>query len=367
MIKRHCFSEEWINGFRKVKKYDKINPPILEKMINALSLLQHLVKNNLEFVFKGGTSLILLLEDANRFSIDIDILIVQNQETIETVFDKVVENSHFLKWTLDERRSYKPGIPKAHYKFEFNSVFSKKTNTILLDILFEKSKYPEVQTLPIKATWVENDEEISVSVPTIESIVGDKLTAFAPNTTGILYKYGKELEIIKQLYDLGKLFDKIKDTKTVSESFQIFAKQEIEYRGLDINPNDIFDDVFNTAKIISLKERNKTEPQKSNFKEIQTGIRSFTNFLISGNFRIDDAITASAKVAYLSIKLKQKDLSPLEKFLNKDITAMNITQPDWNYLNKLKKLPDKSGFFYWYKIYELTMQANSRSFNSTLH
>jgi hypothetical protein len=53
MINDHCFSEEWITGFRKEKKYSKINPPILEKMIHALSLLQHLVKTDLQFVFKG--------------------------------------------------------------------------------------------------------------------------------------------------------------------------------------------------------------------------------------------------------------------------------------------------------------------------
>jgi predicted nucleotidyltransferase component of viral defense system len=353
MIKEHCFSEEWINGFRKEKKYSKINPPILEKMINALSLLQHLVVNNLKFVFKGGTSLILLLEDANRFSVDIDILTEQNREEIEIIFDEVIKNSRFVKWKLDERRSYKSGIPKAHYEFEFNSVFSNQTNSILLDILFEKSNYPENQILPIKATWIEDDEEISVTVPTVESIIGDKLTAFAPNTTGILYDSGKELEIIKQLFDLGKLFDKIENMEKVNESFQVFAKQEIEYRELNITPNDILDDIFKTAKLISLRDKHKTELEKSQFKEIQTGIRSFTNFLISGNFRIDDAITASAKAVYLSMKLKKQDFSKLELFSNQDISELIITNPDWNYLNKLKKLPDKSAFFYWYKVLEL--------------
>lgn len=357
MIKKHCFSEEWINGFRKEKNYAKINPPILEKMINAFSLLQHLVKNDLEFVFKGGTSLILLLDDSSRFSVDIDILTRQSRETIEPIFDKIIDNSHFSKWELDERRSYKSGIPKAHYEFQFNSVFSKKTNSVLLDILFEEPNYPKVQALPIKASWIESDEKISVAVPTIESIIGDKLTAFAPKTTGILYNRGKELEIIKQLFDLGKLFDKIEDIETVNRSFQIFAKQEIDYRKLDIATNDILDDILETAKLISLREKNKTEPEKSQFKEIQIGIRSFTNFLISGNFRIDDAINASAKVAYLASRLKYKDFSPLEIFTNQDITKMNLTHPDWNYLNKLKKLPDKSGFYYWYKIYKLVMDV----------
>lgn len=357
MVKDHCFSEEWINGFRKEKKHTKINPPILEKMINALLLLQHLVKNDLDFVFKGGTSLILLVDDGNRFSVDIDILTIRDRKEIETIFNKIITNSRFINWELDERRSYKAGIPKAHYKFEFNSVFSKQTNSILLDILFEKPNYPQLQSLPIKTSWIESDEEIFVTLPTVESIIGDKLTAFAPSTTGILFNSGKELEIIKQLYDIGKLFDQVENIKIVSESFKIFAKQEITYRGLNITQDDILSDIINTAKLISLRERNKTEPYKSQFKEIQTGIRSFTNFLISGNFRIDDAINASAKAAYLATKLKQNDLTPMKKFSNQDISELEITEPDWNYLNKLKKLPDKSGFFYWYKIYELKKEV----------
>jgi hypothetical protein len=113
------------------------------------------------------------------------------------------------------------------------------------------------------------------------------------------------------------------------------------------------DDVLETAKLISLREKNKTEPEKNQFKEIQTGIRSFTNFLILGNFRIDDAINASAKAAYLATKLKVNNFLPIEKYSNQDVSQLNITEPNWNYLNKLKKLPDKSGFFYWHKTIEL--------------
>jgi hypothetical protein len=307
---------------------------------------------------KGGTSLILLLDNTNRFSVDIDILPTQSRDTIESIFDKVIKNSHFSKWELDEKRSYNAGIPKAHYEFAFNSVFSKQSNTVLLDIFFEESHYPKVNDLPIQANWIDTDEKVFVTIPTIESIIGDKLTAFAPNTTGILYGSGKELEIIKQLYDLGNLFDKISDVETVNKSFQIFAKQEIEYRDLDITPNDILDDILQTARLISLREKNKTEPQKSQFKEIQKGLMSFANFIFSGNFRIDDAINASAKVAYLAIKLKTNDLAPVEKFVDQDVSQLNIEQTVWNYLNKLKKLPDKSGFFYWYKIYKLKTEAN---------
>ena len=61
MIKPHCFRPEWIFGFKRQKEYKRINPGILEKMIHALALLQHLKKQGLNFVFKGGTSLIIIL------------------------------------------------------------------------------------------------------------------------------------------------------------------------------------------------------------------------------------------------------------------------------------------------------------------
>lgn len=74
MIKEHCFTDEWLDLFKKQKDHSRIDKIILEKMIYALHLLERLTANGLNFVFKGGTSLLLLLEQGNRFSIDIDII-----------------------------------------------------------------------------------------------------------------------------------------------------------------------------------------------------------------------------------------------------------------------------------------------------
>lgn len=74
MIKDKCFTEEWLDQFRKQKDHKRIDKIILEKMIYALHLLERLKANGLDFVFKGGTSLVLLLKEGNRFSIDIDII-----------------------------------------------------------------------------------------------------------------------------------------------------------------------------------------------------------------------------------------------------------------------------------------------------
>lgn len=135
MIKEHCFQKPWIDSFKRQSAYNKINPPLVEKMIRALSLLQHLKVQGMHFIFKGGTSLMLLLENARRFSVDIDIITLTSRGQVEQVLDRIVEHSAFTSWKLDEHRSYKPGIPKAHYKLMYNSQTNHGENYVLLDIL----------------------------------------------------------------------------------------------------------------------------------------------------------------------------------------------------------------------------------------
>lgn len=366
MIEKKCFTKEWIDSFKSQKAHGSIQTPILEKMIHAFHLLELLKTHGLEFVFKGGTSLILLLEEGNRFSIDIDIICTAKREKLEKILQTIVDESNFTKCDLDEKRSYKEkGVPKAHYIFKFTSVCNEKIpGKLLLDILFEQSIYPEVIESPIKTKWIRTTKQIKVSTPNIDSITGDKLTAFAPNTIGIPYYKGEDsfsMEICKQLYDLSKLFRKIENMEIVKKSFDAFAKYEIDYRSHDdefrtkkITPSKVLYDTIDTCKLIVMREKNREEPFKTQFVDIKKGIRSLgSNFLMSGKFRLEDAIIAAASVALLAAKILVEDLNPIEYYEGQDIKSMNVEELDWNFLNKLKKQPDKSAFFYWYKTVEL--------------
>lgn len=97
MIKEHCFTDLWLDGFKKQKDHNRIDKIILEKMIYALHLLEHLKINGLDFVFKGGTSLLLLLDNGNRFSIDIDIICSTERKELEKILQKVINNSNFYQ------------------------------------------------------------------------------------------------------------------------------------------------------------------------------------------------------------------------------------------------------------------------------
>ena len=143
----------------------------------------------------------------------------------------------------------------------------------------------------------------------------------------------------------------------MAASFQVFADQEIEYRKEkhpDLTPEQVLQDTIDTCLIITKRERGNTE-EKAKFAELQKGIRAFgTGYLMSGNFRIDDAVPASARIAYLATKLLANDLTPIAYYQGEDMKDWSIEDQNWNFLNRLKRQPDKSSFYYWYKTIELT-------------
>jgi len=366
MIKEHCFTDKWLEDFKKQKDHKRIDKIILEKMIYALHLIERLKSNGLHFVFKGGTSLVLLLETGNRFSIDIDIISKTDRKELEDILQKVVASSNFTGVELDEHRSYKPGVPKAHYMFKFDSN-RQGSGTILLDVLIEDSIYPDVIEKPVITKWIETENETMVTMPSIDSITGDKLTAFAPNTIGIPYFKGKDkqpfaMEICKQLFDLSKLFENIQNMEVVAASFLVFAEHEIAYNKNgnskdELTPEKVLQDTIDTCIILAKRDRG-TVDEKAKFKELQKGIIAFgTGFLMAGNFRIDDAVPSSARIAYLAAKIMVNDLSPISYYKGQNIKDLIIENQEWNFLMRLKKQPDKSAFYYWYQTVQLLTQA----------
>ena len=348
MINKDSLKTEWITETAKMHKSD---PILVEKVVRALYLLEQLQKSKLDFIFKGGTALMLLLPEPKRFSIDIDIIISEKPESIESVFEKIIQSSDFVEFKEDERDAHSE-IEKSHYKFYYKSETNTREESeyILLDILYEDSHYGEhLSKIEIESPFIKTeDENVWVTVPVPEAILGDKLTAFAPNTTGVPYGREKEVEIIKQLFDVGHLFDMIKNIDTVKTVFNQFAKTEISYRNLDANPEDVLNDILETAIVIATRGK----AGNGNFKELQTGIQNIKNYIFSENFHIERAMIPAAKAAYLSAIL-QSETKEIHRFNNPlEIANWTIEQPFETRLNKLKKTSAQA-FFYWYRTYLL--------------
>src|SRR5690606_11777157 len=123
-----------------------------------------------------------------------------------------------------------------------------------------------------------NGENLAVTVPIPEAILGDKLTAFAPNTTGVPYNREKEVEIIKQLFDVGHLFDMIEDMEIVSTVFKQFAKTELSYRDMkNLTQKDVIKDILDTAMVIATRGKSGY----GNFAELHKGIQNIKNYIFS--------------------------------------------------------------------------------------
>lgn len=201
--------------------------------------------------------------------------------------------------------------------------------------------------MPVTGEWISSDTNpILVKLPTHESITGDKLTAFAPNTTGIPYNQGKELEIVKQLFDLGRLFHAAQNIETVKASFDKTVQKEIIYRGNRCSREDVLEDIIQTGLLIAKRERNKAAPHLSNYKEIQRGLLQFKPYQMGAFFRIEEAIVSSAKAALMAASIKSGSNEPIVAFPAAfDRRDYPIQNPEYAFLNKLQP----EALFYWHK------------------
>lgn len=337
MILQESRSKDWIMKVRELTSQK--DPILIEKMIMALILVESLSINGLRFIFKGGTSLAVILGDLQRFSIDIDIVISEDQN-LKACFEKMTGSGPFLRYEGNIRKS---DIPKKHYKFVYYSEIENKESHILLDILLERNLYSRLIQVEVNLPILSlGGEKIFLSCPGIECLLGDKLTAFAPNTTGIPYRAGKQLEIIKQLFDIAMLFEVVEQLDLVNETHSKIAVKELAYRGMtDLSQNEVLQDTINTGLLIAL--RGHTDE----FSELLDGIKRIGGFLFSGNFTIDKAILCASKATLLAAYLLMKENTLTRFDTSMDISKWAIQNPEYTKINKLKKTSPEA-FYYFY-------------------
>ncbi len=339
------FIEEKYNEYKKINK--RLSIQLMEKNIYALYLLELLQRTGLNFIFKGGTSLILLLNEVKRLSIDIDILVDENID-MEKFLKKVVETSNlFYEYEENIRQNSASSRMKLrHFKFNFISKLDNESKYILLDVAYETNKYSKVNEIEINCDLLKVDSiPIYVTIPTVESILGDKLCVIAPNTTGIGYESHKELELMKQLYDIDKLFNESNNVKEIKESFIEISTRELEYRKLNnLKYNNVLDDILDFCKILVIRGNYKREK----LNKILIGVKKFPDYMLTSKFLIDiQILTAVSKIMYLvSIIKTNKDI--IEKYNGQDILEGNISI-EFKRLFKIIKEMNKEAYYYLIK------------------
>jgi len=259
MIANQCLTEEWIA--RKRGDMGNVDPALLEKSIHALALLCALGESSIPFVFKGGTSMILLLKEFHRLSIDIDI---------------------------------------------------------------------------------EMEKDVKVHMPVIDCLLGDKLTAFAPNTIGIHYAQKSSMQIIKQLFDVGELFNAAENLVLVHKSYQSFSEAEIRYRGGKYTQEQALEDTLQTGiKICGLGLRGTSRDKHA---EILTdGIGKISSHLVNTRFRLEEAKISASRAVLLAASLKTQPKEHALKDFRWDPKRVSelpslVLKPPLGNLNRIKSL-----------------------------
>lgn len=279
-----------------------LTPALLEKSIHAFALLCALGESSIQFVFKGGTSIILLLKEFRRLSIDIDIATSMPRNEYEPILTNIGRKEPFLECTNDDRGER--GLPhRTHFKFFYNSLISNRRDYVLLDILEENDLYPKIEAKRVDASFIKLDEVVKIRMPVIDCLLGDKLTAFAPNTISIHYSQKSSMQIIKQLFDIGELFNAAKNFALIYESYQMLSKAEIQYRGGKYTQKQAIEDTFQTGiTICGLGLKGSLRDEHARI--LTNGIAKISNYLVNTRFRLEEAKISASRVVLLSALLK---------------------------------------------------------------
>lgn len=325
---------------------------LVEKAIRALSLLESLVRSGCPFVFKGGTALMLHLDTSRRLSIDVDIVCPPGLDIREYI-GKYGSEYGFLEATEIDRNS-RTGVPKSHTEYRYAVTYpsGRPTDKILLDVLYEDIKYNEVVSLAIKSPLLKQEgEPMMVQCPGLKDMLGDKLTAFAPHTTGIPFFKGEDeffMEIMKQLYDVSSIIDRVDNLTEVRNTYSQLVPIELGYRKLNrLTEADVLKDTYDCALNICLRGA----LDKKEYGYYAKGARSVNSFIIPENYNADIAIRDAAKVAYL-VRLIQTGNNHVKHYkheMDEELVDALIQNRQLNKLNSIKKI-SLEAFFYLLEI-----------------
>lgn len=354
MISEICFTADWLD--KKRKELRGVDPALLERALHAFALLGHLAESGLEFVFKGGTSLLLHVPVIRRLSIDIDILCSAPPEELDRILSEVATIAPFVRYEEDERGAR--GLPqRRHFKFYYTPlVLGNPAPYVLLDVVEEADIPHETIVKPITPAILEIRREIPVTIPTIESLLADKLTAFAPRTTGVPFepangKPADTMQIVKQLFDVGELFNVAEDLAVVRRVYARVFAQENGYRGKGLDMKDALDDTFHTSLCYCLHDL-KGVPRHPDAELLEAGRRRLDSHLINHTFHLNAAKLTASKAAFLTrLVLNDEANNSLDHWRTMpDMEALrtSMISGEWERLNRLKAI-DPETFWYWFQ------------------
>lgn len=345
-VASECFTRPWIDRQRSVLEGG--DPTLIEKAVLALALAVELAGRQVPFVFKGGTSLLLRMPVIRRLSIDVDILCTLPDAELDQVLREISRVPPFAGCEEDLRDMAR--LPaRRHFKFHYLPLDpSNQAPFVILDVVKEPSPYPNTQIVPIRSVLVELESPVNVALPTVEGMLGDKLTAFAPDTVGVPCAAATAMQVMKQVFDIGELFNLAENAEEVERTYTAVFRAENRYRDNRFTRVEALEDTLRTSRLICcLGLRGGEQNQRT--KLLDQGRLRIQSHLTGAKFAYPEMKTAAAKAAALAACLKAP--SPARSLVNLRfdqgrigaLKAVRLADP---VLNRLKG-SNPEAFYYW--------------------
>lgn len=308
MIANKCFTSEWIALKREEMPF--CSDLAIEKSLHALALLERLAVSGLRFTFKGGTCMLLHLSQLRRISVDIDIVCIEGMPRITPILSQIGQQFPFIRWDEHERRLDRRPRRK-HFRFFYRSMDPNNPEPfVFLDIVHEPVAHPFVEMKPVVASFIETVDPPCVEVPTLNGLLGDKLTAFAPETVGVRYHRQMDQQIIKQMFDVGELFPLSTDLSHVRTAHEASFNAENGFRQNRFTRNQALDDSIETAfRIGQLDLSGERAWNQVNRNILVSGISAINPTLVSDEYTLQSAKLSASRAAILGALLRMGQLS----------------------------------------------------------
>ena len=336
----------------------RADPQILEMSLHALTLLAYLHEAGLPLTFRGGTSLLLHLPDIHRLSIDIDIVSPVEGEELMRILAEVANKPPFTGFQESVRDGGR--LPRRrHFKFTFNSALEIKSlapASVMLDVVAETDPIHVLESKAISTGFLEAEREVRVELPTLESLLADKLTAFAPTTTGVRLRKedgtpGDVVQVVKQLFDVGMLFSHAVNGAEVLETYRRAQAKEAIYRGGGISLESTLDDTI-AACLSATPFKAKVRARFADYPLLYQGYIGMRGHL-TRPFSEEDFRRFAAQTAALAAHIKTGTPLDFEALRyagtaaqNTAITANSFNNTEMDWLDGLKQV-NPAAYHYW--------------------
>ncbi|MBN1511660.1 MAG: nucleotidyl transferase AbiEii/AbiGii toxin family protein, partial [Phycisphaerae bacterium] len=279
---------------------------------------------------------------------------------ITPVLDQIARQAPFTPWNEDSRNPDRRPKRK-HYRFPYTSLDPNNPEPfVLLDVVVEHVPHPFTEQKSVAVPFVETDDPPLVTVPTLNGLVGDKLTAFAPETVGVRYRPDLSQQIIKQMFDVGELFVEATDLSQISQAHEASFKAENGFRHNRFTLNQALDDSLNTAFRISqlnLAHEEHWDGKKRGI--LLKGISAINATLVRETYTVEDARISASRAGLLAALLRHGRsgrLAPFRFVLERAGELPPGLEGRYAVLNPLREIATEA-FHNWHQVQLLEQEV----------